>query len=90
MQLLEGKAKNFLSFREFQYSYSAQGLTNIDGHDDDLDVNTGAGKSAFMDLPCYAFFGKTSKDLKADEVINWGPDNTAVLEVPATNVTCSI
>lgn len=71
MQLLEGKAKNFLSFREFQYSYSAQGLTNIDGHDDDLDVNTGAGKSAFMDLPCYAFFGKTSKDLKADEVINW-------------------
>ena len=71
MQLLNSTAKNFLSFRDFSYNYSAQGLTNIDGNDDDLDVKTGAGKSTFMDIPCYAFFGKTSKDLKADEVINW-------------------
>ena len=71
MQLLDVTAKNFLSFLEFSYNYSAQGLTNIDGNDEDLDVKTGAGKSTFLDIPCYAFFGKTSKDLKADEVINW-------------------
>ena len=71
MQLLEAKAKNFLSFIDFEYNYSSQGLTNIDGDDEDLNVKTGAGKSAFMDVPCYALFGKTSKNLNADEVINW-------------------
>lgn len=71
MRIIKCKAKNFLSYKEFEYDYTAQGLTLIEGYDEDLDVNTGAGKSAFLDAICYGLFGATSKKLKADEVINW-------------------
>ena len=62
--------ENLLSFLEFSYNYESNGLTLIEGHDEDFDISTGAGKSSFLDIPCYGIFGKTSKDLKADEVVN--------------------
>ena len=46
------------------------GLTLLEGYDEDLDVNTGTGKSSFLDIPVYGIFGETSKNLKSDEVIN--------------------
>ena len=55
--------ENFLSYENLDYRYSDSGLTLIEGP-------TGVGKSSFLDLCCYAMFGKTSKKLKADEVIN--------------------
>jgi len=64
------QAKNFLSFEDLEYDFISKGLTLIEGHDEDYDISTGAGKSSFLDVVCYGLFGKTSKDLKADEVIN--------------------
>ena len=71
MRIINAKGENFLSYKEFNYDYTAQGLTLIEGYDEDLDVNTGAGKSTFLDIICYGLFGATSKKLKADDVINW-------------------
>lgn len=64
------KCKNFLSFKDLEFEYENNGLTLINGWDEDREIFTGAGKSTFMDAPYYALFGKTSKNLKADEVVN--------------------
>ena len=64
------EAENFLSFLTFKYEYRTEGLTLIEGIDVDNQVSTGAGKSTFLDAPFYGIFGKTSKNLKADEVVN--------------------
>jgi len=71
MRIVSAKAENFLSYKEFDYNFEDKGLTLIEGKDLDLGVNTGAGKSAFLDVICYGLFGMTSKKLKSDEVINW-------------------
>ena len=63
-------AKNFLSFKDLDFTYSAMGLTLVEGFDEDKGINTGAGKSSFFDVVVYGLFGQTSKDIKADEVIN--------------------
>jgi DNA repair exonuclease SbcCD ATPase subunit len=63
-------AKNFLSFKDLDFTYSAMGLTLVEGFDEDKGINTGAGKSSFFDVIVYGLFGQTSKDIKADEVIN--------------------
>lgn len=63
-------AKNFLSFKDLDFTYSAMGLTLVEGFDEDRGINTGAGKSSFFDVIIYGLFGQTSKDIKADEVIN--------------------
>ena len=62
--------ENFLSFKELDFEYENNGLTLVNGWDVDREIFTGAGKSTFMDAPYYALFGKTSKNLKADEVVN--------------------
>ena len=62
--------KNFLSFKDVDFNYIAMGLTLVEGYDEDKGIATGAGKSSFFDLLIYGIFGQTSKDIKADEVIN--------------------
>ncbi len=69
-RLKKANWNNFLSFKEESFEYSPMGLTLIEGYDEDLGVNTGSGKSSFLDVPCYGMYGETSKSLKADEVIN--------------------
>jgi DNA repair exonuclease SbcCD ATPase subunit len=64
------EVENFLSFKTLKYEYKPMGLTLVEGYDEDLAVNTGAGKSTFLDAPVYALFGETSKNLKSDEVLN--------------------
>lgn len=63
-------AKNFLSFKEMDFTYTPMGLTLVEGYDEDKGIATGAGKSSFFDATVYGLFGQTSKDIKADEVIN--------------------
>lgn len=69
-KILSVDAENILSFKKLHYDYSPMGLTLLEGYDADLGVNTGTGKSTFLDIPVYGIFGETSKKLKADEVIN--------------------
>lgn len=69
-KILAVEVENFLSFQNLKFEYTPMGLTLIEGYDEDLGVNTGAGKSTFIDAPVFGMFGETSKKLKADEVIN--------------------
>lgn len=56
-------AENFLSYKNLSYQYSNQGLSLVEGP-------TGVGKSAFLDVVSYGFFGQISKNIASDEVIN--------------------
>lgn len=75
------RGENFLSFPSLSYEFETAGLTLVEGFDEDRGVATGAGKSSLLDLSCYALFGKTSKDLKADEVVNRKAGKDCVVEV---------
>jgi DNA repair exonuclease SbcCD ATPase subunit len=69
-RIVDVEVENFLSFKKMDFKYKPMGLTLLEGYDEDLGVNTGAGKSSFLDAPVYGIFGETSKNLKSDEVIN--------------------
>lgn len=63
--------ENFLSYEKGEFDYEEKrGLTSVEGYDQDNGVNTGTGKSTLLDVAPYGIFGKTSKKLKADEVLN--------------------
>ena len=74
-------AENFLSFKRIVFKYKKMGLTLVEGFDEDLGVNTGTGKSSFLDIPFYGLFGRTSKDLAADEVINRQENKNTLVEI---------
>lgn len=67
------KFKNFLSFGDYlcEINLSEPGLTLIMGENQKEGGSNGAGKSvSIVDSIVYSLFGKTTKNLKADEVVN--------------------
>ena len=67
------KFKNFLSFGDYlcQIDLSEPGLTLITGDNQKDGGSNGSGKStAIVDSVTYALFGKTTKRLKAEDVVN--------------------
>ncbi len=64
MTLGEIRLENYGSWGNLTFDYSNLGLTLISGH-------TKAGKSTLLDAPGWVIFGKTSKDLNADDVKSW-------------------
>jgi len=63
MRLKRIYGENFLSIKKFDYSLDNQGAVLIHG-------SNGKGKTTFVELIYYAFFGETTKDLPADEIVN--------------------
>jgi len=55
---------NFLSYRELQYTFPLTGLYFIGG-------DNGAGKSTIIEAVSWVLFGRTVRNLSADEVVNW-------------------
>lgn len=64
--------KNFLSFgSKFQDVSFKNGLNFVVGMDKDRDKSNGAGKSSFLEAPVFALFGKTAREIKIDQIVNW-------------------
>lgn len=61
-ELLEGE--NFGSWKSIYYEFPQNGKQLIIG-------KNGAGKSTFFEMPSWILYGKNTKDLKVDDVINW-------------------
>lgn len=74
MKIKRFRAKNFMSFKELEYTLPSSGLYFIGGQIDGGSISNSnrAGKSAFIEALCFAIFGQTLRGIGKDEVVNWG------------------
>jgi DNA repair exonuclease SbcCD ATPase subunit len=64
--------QNFLSFGSvWQDIPLHNGVNFVTGIDMDKGKSNGAGKSSFLETIPFALFGKTARDIKQDQIINW-------------------
>ena len=64
--------KNFLSFgSKWQDVPLKHGLNFVTGWDAARNKSNGAGKSSFLESIIFALFGKTARDIKKEQIVNW-------------------
>lgn len=64
--------KNFLSFGgKWQDIELKHGLNFVTGWDVARNKSNGAGKSSFLESIIFALFGKTARDIKKEQIVNW-------------------
>lgn len=64
--------KNFLSFgSQWQDIPLKNGVNFVTGYDKDKDKSNGAGKSSFLEAIPFALYGKTARNIKQDQIVNW-------------------
>jgi len=64
--------KNFLSFgSKWQDIPLKHGLNSVTGWDVERQKSNGAGKSSFLESIIFALYGKTARDIKKDQIVNW-------------------
>jgi DNA repair exonuclease SbcCD ATPase subunit len=64
--------KNFLSFgSKWQDVPLKHGLNFVTGWDASRNKSNGAGKSSFLESIIFALYGKTARNIKKDQIINW-------------------
>ncbi len=64
--------KNFLSFgSKWQDIPLKTGLNFVTGWDAARNKSNGAGKSSFLESIIFALFGKTARDIKKEQIVNW-------------------
>lgn len=64
--------RNFLSYGNTWTDVELlSGINAIIGHDEDKDRSNGAGKTSVLGSIPFALFGKTTKDLSLEKIINW-------------------
>lgn len=64
--------QNFLSFgSKWQEIPLHNGVNFVTGIDKDKGKSNGAGKSSFLETIPFALFGKTARDIKQNQIVNW-------------------
>ena len=64
--------KNFLSFgSKWQDVPLKDGLNSVTGWDASRNKSNGAGKSSFLESIIFALYGKTARDIKKEQIVNW-------------------
>lgn len=64
--------QNFLSFGSKWHDIELyKGVNFVTGMDVDKGKSNGAGKSSFLETIPFALFGKTARDIKQDQIVNW-------------------
>jgi len=72
-------AKNFLSFRELEYSFEGKPyLIQGENLTDDSQKSNGSGKSALKAIMEVCLYGKTSRNVKDIDLILWGESYSEV------------
>ena len=72
------QAVNFLSWKQLDFTVP-DGVTLIDGWNEDDGTSEGSGKSAILNALSWAIYGKIPKDAKIDDVIKLGEKDCAVV-----------
>jgi len=83
MQILKVSASNFLSFKTLEYTFPTSGLYFVGGDviGRTISNSNGAGKSAFFEVLCFAFFGKTIRNADADRIVNRDVGKNCIVNV---------
>jgi DNA repair exonuclease SbcCD ATPase subunit len=64
--------RNFLSFGDkWQEIHLHRGMNLVTGWDKDRKKSNGAGKSSFLESIPFALFGKTAREIKKEQIVNW-------------------
>ena len=64
--------KNFLSFgNKWQVIPLHNGVNFVTGIDKDKGKSNGAGKSSFLETIPFALFGKTAREIRQNQIVNW-------------------
>lgn len=72
IECIEVGFQNFLSFgSKWQDIKLHNGVNFVTGLDKDKGKSNGAGKSSFLETIPFALFGKTARDIKQDQIVNW-------------------
>jgi len=72
IECIEVGFQNFLSFgSKWQDIKLYNGVNFVTGLDKDKGKSNGAGKSSFLETIPFALFGKTARDIKQDQIVNW-------------------
>lgn len=71
------QATNFLSWKDLRFSVN-NGITLIDGWNEDDQTSEGSGKSAVFNALSWAIYGKIPKDANMDDVIKHGESSCDV------------
>ena len=71
------EATNFLSWKNLEFVVE-DGITIIDGFNEDDGTSEGSGKSAILNALCFGIYGKLPKDVKVNEVIRTGQKSCSV------------
>lgn len=72
IECIEVGFQNFLSFgSKWQDIKLHDGVNFVTGLDKDKGKSNGAGKSSFLETIPFALFGKTARDIKQDQIVNW-------------------
>lgn len=73
MNIVSLSARNFMSFRELDYTFPPNGLVFVGGDitDGQMSISNGAGKSAFFEALAWCLYGKTIRATKSvDDIVN--------------------
>lgn len=70
-------AKNFQSWGDLQFDIT-QGVTLVDGWNEDDQTSEGSGKSAILNALSWCLYGKLPKEVNIDEVIKRGESSCVV------------
>jgi DNA repair exonuclease SbcCD ATPase subunit len=72
MNLKKIKIRNFFSFGDTdqEIDLSSPGLFLVTGHNEITNGSNGAGKSTLVDGICFALYGKVTKDVKLEKIVN--------------------
>jgi DNA repair exonuclease SbcCD ATPase subunit len=72
IECLDVGFKNFLSFgSQWQRIPLHNGVNFVTGLDKDKGKSNGAGKSSFLETIPFALFGKTARDIRQTQIVNW-------------------
>lgn len=72
------RATNFQSWDNLDFTFR-EGITLIDGWNEDDKTSEGSGKSSILNALCWGLYGKLPKDVKIDEVIKFGTKSCCVV-----------
>lgn len=72
LELQDVEWKNFLSYGNVKQSIEfTEGINLILGRDTGIGRSNGAGKSSLIETIPFAWFGKLSRPVKKDQIVNW-------------------
>ena len=83
MKFTTVSAENFMSYKQFEFDLSSQGMLLVLGQNKDADASSsnGSGKTAIIDAFTFALWGTTLRGISGDAMVNRSVGKNCVAQV---------